>query len=256
VLLFYQFIDAIKNERKIKYMQLDRIKIKPDPASQSSLNQIKESVCQIIKTLPPDVQIVAAAKTRLPEEVQSAITVGIKVIGYNYVQEAEKMFHIVGSRVQWHMIGHLQRNKAKKAVKIFDMIETIDSLKLAETVDYHCVAIGKIMPVLIEINSGKESNKTGVLLGEIDELVRAIGALPNLKVQGLMTMGPRFGNPEDARPYFRATKSTFDRLKLANIKNIEMRFLSMGMSNSYQIAIEEGANVVRIGNLIFGERYV
>ena len=142
----------------------------------------------------------AAAKTRTPEEVKSAITAGVKIIGYNYVQEAEQMFKHVGNSVQWHLIGHLQRNKVKKVVQIFDMIETIDSWRIAETVNRHCADEGKIMPVLIEINSGKESNKTGVLPEDVDELVWEINDLPNLRVQGLMTMGPRFGNPADTRP--------------------------------------------------------
>ncbi len=164
------------------------------------------------------------------------------------------MHQIIGHKVQWHMIGHLQRNKVKKAVAIFDMIETIDSWRLAESVDQYCADEGKIMPVLIEINSGKESNKTGVLPENVEELVRKVSKLPHLRLQGLMTMGPRFGNPEDARPYFKETKAAFDRLKKTEIANVEIRYLSMGMSNSYQIAIEEGANIVRIGTKLFGER--
>ncbi|GAF71733.1 unnamed protein product [marine sediment metagenome] len=164
------------------------------------------------------------------------------------------MFQLVGNSVQWHMIGHLQTNKVKKAVRIFNMIETIDSRRIAELVDRHCAAVGKIMPVLIEINSGKESNKTGVLPENVDELVREISDLSYLRIQGLMTMGPRFGNPEDARPYFKATKIAFDRLSKSGIANVEMRYLSMGMSNSYKVAIEKGANIVRIGTQLFGER--
>lgn len=215
---------------------------------------IQASVTEIINSLPPDVLLVAAAKTRTPDEVAQAIEAGISVLGYNYVQEAEQMHRVIGNAVQWHLIGHLQSNKAKKAVQLFDMIETIDSWKIAETVDRYCAEMGKIMPVLLEINSGKESNKTGVLPKDVDELIWEISDLPNLRVQGLMTMGPRFGNPEDARPYFKATKEAFDRLNQAKIPNVEMRYLSMGMSNSYQIAIEEGANIVRIGTLLFGGR--
>ena len=110
------------------------------------------------------------------------------------------------------------------------------------------------MPVLVEINSGQEASKTGVLPEKVDELVRRLSELSHIHVQGLMTMGPRFGNPEDARPYFQATREAFERLSAASIPNVEMRYLSMGMSNSYQVAIEEGANVVRIGTLLFGER--
>ena len=214
----------------------------------------EDSVVKIINSLPAGVLLVAAAKTRTPAEVAAAIDRGIKIIGYNYVQEAEQMYQIIGNTVQWHMIGHLQRNKVKKAVKLFDLIETIDSWRLAESVDQHCADEGKIMPVLVEINSGKESNKTGILPENVYEFVRKISELSNLRVQGMMTMGPRFGNPEDSRPYFKATKSAFDRLSQAGIPNVEMRYLSMGMSNSYQIAIEEGANIVRIGTILFGGR--
>jgi len=216
---------------------------------------IKENITKILSSLPQGVQLVAAAKTRTLEEVEEAVAAGITVLGYNYLQEAEEIFQGIGNKVQWHMIGHLQRNKAKKAVALFDMIETIDSLRLAEAVNRHCEEIGKIMPILIEINSGRESNKAGVFPEKVDELVQQISGLENIRVQGLMTMGPYSGDPEDARPYFDATKEAFDRLSQMKIPNVEMKYLSMGMSNSYQVAIEEGANMVRIGTLLFGERW-
>jgi len=219
------------------------------------LSTIGKNVKDILHSLPPDVLLVAAAKTRSPDEVKAAIEAGIRIIGYNYVQEAERMRQSVDDSAQWHMIGHLQRNKVKKAVKLFDMIETIDSVKLAEEVNKHCATENKIMPVLIEINSGKESNKTGVLSENVKSLIMKINHLPNLQIQGLMTMGPRFGNPEDARPYFKITRSLFEQIKNAGIEGVEMRYLSMGMSNSYKIAVEEGANIVRIGTVLFGERY-
>ena len=219
-----------------------------------NLTLIKESINRIRDSLPTEVLLVAAAKTRTPEEIQVAIDTGISLLGYNYLQEAERMYQVIGNQVKWHMIGHLQKNKVKKAVRIFDMIETIDSVQLAKLVDKRCALEDKIMPVLVEINSGKESNKTGVLPEDVDELVWELSDLPNLRVQGLMTMGPRFGNPEEARPYFKTTKIAFDRLGRAKIANVEMLYLSMGMSNSYKIAIEEGANIVRIGTKLFGER--
>lgn len=221
---------------------------------QSDPDLIKSSVSEILNSIPADVILVAASKTRTPEEVQVAIDAGIKIVGYNYVQEAEKIYKVIGNQVKWHLIGHLQKNKVKKAVKLFDMIETIDSLELAQAVDKQCSVENKIMPVLIEINSGKESNKTGVLPENVEDLILKINKLSNLQIKGLMTMGPRFGNPEDARPYFIATKKTFDRIKALNIPNVEMKYLSMGMSNSYKIAIDEGANIVRIGTKLFGER--
>ncbi len=216
--------------------------------------EISESVKRILETIPPEVILVAAAKTRTLEEVEAAIQAGVTHIGYNYIQEALPIIQTIGSRVTWHMIGHLQRNKAKIAVQHFDMIETVDSWRLAQTLDRHCANFGKTMSVLVEVNSGRESNKTGVLPDDVDELVRRISDLAHLRVEGLMTMGPRFGDPEDSRPYFKATRVAFDRLASLNLPNATMRYLSMGMSNSYRIAIEEGANTVRIGTKLFGER--
>ena len=215
---------------------------------------IKESVRQILAELPEGVQLVGAAKTRTPEEILEAIEAGLKIVGQNYVQEAEKGFQVVGQRAKWHMIGHLQRNKVKKSVKIFDMIETVGSLRLAVEIDKASLKIDKVMPILIEINSGKEGQKSGVVPGEAIGLVREISSLPQVKIKGLMTMGPFTGDPEDARPYFKETKAIFDELKALQIEGVAMECLSMGMSNSYRVAIEEGANMVRIGTRIFGER--
>ena len=217
-------------------------------------DSIAANVKRILEALPPDVILVAAAKARTPGEVEAALRAGVTYVGHNYVQEAERMIPAVKEQARWHMIGHLQKNKVKKAVRLFDMIETVDSWPLAQLIDRRCAAIGLTMPVLVEINSGREASKTGVLPEEVDDLVRRLSDLLHIRVQGLMTMGPRFGNPEDARPYFQATKEAFDRLAKANLPNVEMRYLSMGMSNSYQVAIEEGANMVRLGTVLFGER--
>ena len=198
--------------------------------------------------------MVAAAKGRTIAEAEAAIRAGVTVIGHNYVQEAERMIEVLGDRAKWHLIGHLQKNKAKKAVGLFDLIETVDSWALAEQIERRCAATGKAMPVLVEVNSGREAAKAGVLPEEVEGLVRRLADLRHLHVQGLMTMGPRFGDPEEARPYFRETKAIFDRIAAAEIPNVEMRTLSMGMSNSYEVAVEEGANVVRIGTKLFGPR--
>jgi len=215
---------------------------------------IRQNVSKIIGELPVGVQLVAAAKTRKPEEVLEAIEAGIKIIGENYVQEAERAYEIVGSKVKWHFIGHLQKNKVKKAVRIFDMVETVDSVEIAREIDNRCAQIGKIMPVLIEVNSGREIQKSGVLPEGVEQLAREISVFPNIRLMGLMTMGPRFGNPEDSRPYFVETRKEFEKLKKLDLPNTEMKYLSMGMTNSYQIALEEGANIVRLGSKIFGER--
>ncbi len=215
---------------------------------------IKQNVVQILSELPDGVELVVAAKTRKPEEILQAIEAGVKIVGENYIQEAEPAYEVVGNRAKWHFIGHLQRNKVKKAVKLFDMIETVDSVEIAREIDKRCAQIGKVMPILIEINSGREEQKSGVFPEKAEQLVREISSLQNIRVKGLMTMGPRFGNPKDSRPYFVETKKIFDKLKNLDLPNVEMRCLSMGMTNSYKIAIDEGANIVRIGSKIFGER--
>jgi PLP dependent protein len=218
------------------------------------INDITESVGRILKTIPPEVLLLAAAKTRSLEEVEAVIRAGVTHIGYNYIQEALPIVQAVGSQATWHMIGHLQSNKAKLAAQHFDMIETIDSWRLMQALDRHCADMKKTMPVLVEINSGREANKTGVMPKDVDELVQRMSALEHIHVEGLMTMGPRFGDPEDSRSYFKATREAFERLAAKNWPNVEMRYLSMGMSNSYRIAIEEGANIIRIGTTLFGER--
>ncbi len=215
---------------------------------------ISEVVKQIKDSISSDVILLAAAKTRSLEEVEAVIQAGVTHIGYNYIQEAIPIIQSIGTKAEWHMIGHLQRNKAKIAIQNFDMIETVDSWHLAQTIDRYCGQIHKIMPVLVEINSGREANKTGVLPEEVDDLIQKIAALANIHIEGLMTMGPRFGNPEDARPYFKATREIFEKIAANKLPNVNMRFLSMGMSNSYQIAIEEGANIIRIGTKLFGQR--
>ena len=215
--------------------------------------RIFDSVRKITAELPEDIILVAAAKTRTLDEVRTVIDAGVNHIGYNYVQEAMPIIYEIGDRAVWHMIGHLQTNKAKYVAESFDWMETIDSWHLAKYLDHRCEMVDRDMPVLIEVNSGRESNKTGVLPGKVDVLVEKMSGLEHLKLKGIMTMGPRFGDPENSRPYFQLTRSIFDRVAKMDLPNVEMRYLSMGMSNSYKIAVEEGANIVRIGTSLFGE---
>ena len=214
---------------------------------------VKENIKKILSELPEGVELVAAAKTRTPQEILEAIEAGIKIIGENYVQEAKSAYKLVGNKAKWHFIGHLQKNKVRKAVKIFDVIETVDSLGLAQEIDKACLRENKVMPVLIEVNSGREKQKFGVIPEDIKQLVKELSVLKNINIAGLMTMGPMFGDPEDARPYFVETGKAFENIKALGIPNVEMKYLSMGMSNSYKVAIEEGANIVRIGSGIFGK---
>lgn len=216
---------------------------------------IKDNVRRLLDELPEGVQLLAAAKSRTPQEVAEAIDAGIGIIGQNYLQDAEPVYQAIGPAASWHFIGHLQKNKVAKAVRIFDMIETVDSFELAADIDRRCAQAGKVMPVLIEINSGREQQKSGVLPEEAEELIRRISGLKNVPVQGLMTMGPLFGDPEESRPYFVETRKVFDALKKLALPGVEMTHLSMGMTDSYRVAIDEGASIVRIGTLIFGERH-
>jgi len=216
--------------------------------------QIQKNVKEILSELPQGIALEVAAKHRTAEEILMAVHAGATIIGENYVQEAVAAHSVIGHRAKWHFIGHLQKNKARKAVQVFDMLETIDSSEIAQAVNRAASETGKTMPVLVEINSGYEEQKTGVIPEDAGELIEAVSRIKNVQVTGLMTMGPRFGDPEKARPYFRAARQLFDRLKQSHIKNVEMKFLSMGMSETYRVAIEEGANIVRIGTKIFGPR--
>ncbi len=154
---------------------------------------IRQNLCSIFDELPEGVQLEAAAKTKTPEEILEAIDAGVKIIGENYIQEAEKAFKVIGHRAKWHFIGHLQKNKVRKAVRIFDMIETVDSLELAEELDKACSLIRKIMPVLIEINSGRERQKFGILPEKAEGFIKNLALFAHIKVMGLMTMGPKIG---------------------------------------------------------------
>jgi PLP dependent protein len=215
---------------------------------------IAENVRNILAELPPGVMLVAAAKTRDAAAIKEAITGGVTVVGENYLQEAENVYPEIGRAVKWHFIGHLQKNKVAKAVRLFDLIETVDSLALAVEINRRAAAIGKVMAVLIEVNSGREPQKAGAMPEDAPTLAAAIGKLPNLKLEGLMTVGPLSGDPDELRPYFALTKKVFDDIDRAAFPGVTMRYLSMGMTDSYPIAIDEGANMVRIGTRIFGSR--
>ncbi len=215
---------------------------------------IKENVRRIFPHLAAGVQLIAATKSRSAAEILEAVEAGIKIIGENYVQEAEKKFKVIGRKVQWHFIGHLQRNKVNRAVEIFDMIETLDSFEIADQINKVCKSKDKVMPVLIEVNCAGEKQKFGFLPEEVESFIERIRQFKYIKILGLMTMGPLLEKPEELRPYFKQTRRLFERIKTLNLANVEMRYLSMGMSDSYQVAIQEGANLVRIGTAIFGKR--
>ena len=216
---------------------------------------IRENVQKILNELPQGVHLVAVIKGRSTEDVLSAIEGGVRVLGVNYVKDLRNLFPVIDRRVSWHYIGIAKVEKhdllRKRYLEIFDMIETVDSIDLAKELDRRCARIEKVMPILIEVNIGREPQKSGVDPDDVVNVIREVSSLKYLKVMGLMTMGPLIDNPERLRPYFREMKQLFDYIKDLQIPNTEIRYLSMGMSNSYKVAIEEGANIVRIGTRLF-----
>lgn len=222
------------------------------------MSLITENVHRLLDEIPKTVSLMAVIKTRAPEEVREAVDAGVRLLGGNYVQETAALMEKLDRTVPCHLIGHLQTNKVRKAAGLFDMIETVDSVNLAREIDRRTAESGRgRLRVLIEINSGRETGKTGVFPEAADALAAAVSALPNLRLAGLMTMGSFESDPEDSRRYFRETRLVFERLaKALPRKDGEpgMTVLSMGMSHSYKVAVEEGATEIRIGTLLFGPR--
>jgi pyridoxal phosphate enzyme (YggS family) len=200
------------------------------------------------------VRLMAVTKTVDDQRIMQAIAAGVDMIGENYVQEARRKIEMMGKSTEWHLIGHLQTNKAKYAVRLFDMIHSLDRLALAHELDKRSQMAGIVMKVLIEVNISGEDTKRGVPHRDALSLIRDVSALENLSVRGLMTMPPWFDDPEAARPFFVALRELRDRVAAEKLPRLEMQELSMGMSQDYQVAVEEGATIVRIGRSIFGER--
>ena len=203
---------------------------------------------------PSDVRLMAVTKTVDDDRIMEAIDCGVDIIGENYVQEARRKIDKMGKGVEWHLIGYLQSNKAKYAVRLFDMIHSVDRMSLARELDRRARAADRPMKILIEVNLSGEATKSGARTEDIPALLGELSMLDYLSIQGLMTMAPWFDNPEDARPFFRMLRELRDEIVRANIQRVEMRELSMGMTADYEVAVEEGATIVRIGRKIFGER--
>ncbi len=225
------------------------------------MSDISRRFREIRESLPDDVRLVAATKSRSVDEIKKVIKAGADYIGENYTHpEATKKFEKLGDlreEVNWELIGHLQKNDINKALPVFDRIQTVESLSKAKHIDKRVEKAGKdVVPVLIEVNSGREESKYGIepTEGALEGLVGEMSRLEHLRLEGLMTMGPYTGDPEDARPYFKVTQELFEVGKDVVSGDDRMEILSMGMSNSYRVAVEEGANMVRIGTGIFGPR--
>ncbi len=204
---------------------------------------------------PGAVRLVSVSKTVPADRVRTAVEAGATILGENYIQEARKKFNdLIDLPVSWHFIGHLQSNKAKYAVRLFDLIHSVDSLKLARALDKSAGKNAKVQEILIQVNISREASKSGAAEEETATLIREIGRLENLSVRGLMTMPPFFDDPDRARPYFQALRSLRDGISAMNIPNVSMEELSMGMTGDFEAAVEEGATLVRVGTAIFGER--
>ncbi|MGE5820852.1 MAG: YggS family pyridoxal phosphate-dependent enzyme [Deltaproteobacteria bacterium] len=200
------------------------------------------------------IRLLAAAKSQDVELIRAAIVAGVCLIGENYVQEAMAMKARIPEPAEWHMIGHLQRNKARNAVGLFDLIESLDSIALARELDKEGRKAGKRVRTFIEVNLAGEESKTGIAGNQVFLLLQEAAKLANLTVEGLMTVPPFRENPEDVRPYFRELRELLCRMQERRLPNMDLKELSMGMSQDYEVAIEEGATIVRIGTALFGPR--
>lgn len=216
-------------------------------------NDIKDA-CDRAKRDPKDINLIAVTKTIDTERINEALETGIENIGENKVQEIMEKYDKIEYAPSWHMIGHLQTNKVKYIIDKIDLIHSVDSLKLAKEIDKRARNINKIMDVLIQLNIADEDTKFGLSYNELDDFIKEIASLENVNVQGLMAIVPYVIDPEEVRPYFRKMKEIFDKLQDSPYENINMKYLSMGMTNDFQVAIEEGSNMIRVGTGIFGER--
>lgn len=203
---------------------------------------------------PSEIKLLAASKSQNISAIRLAIGAGIHLFGENYIQEAKIKKESMEENVEWHMIGHLQRNKVKAALEIFSLIQSLDSLELARALDREGKKRGQVVRVFVEINLAGEPTKGGVGKAELVELLEGMGGLSHVRVEGLMAVPPFHENPEETRPYFRGLKGLQGSLTGLRIPNVQLRELSMGMTHDYPVAIEEGSTMVRIGRAIFGER--
>ncbi len=226
-----------------------------------NIAQVRERIAAAaarVRRDPDSIALMAVSKTVDRERIRQASAAGARVFGENRVQEFAEKFPRPEDRgiAEWHLIGHLQTNKARKAVEIFDAIDSLDSLRLAEKLNHAAGEAGKILPVLIEINAGGEESKSGLPMDspELDTLLRGMQKLEHLQVQGLMAVPPYVENPEAVRPYFRLVRDLRDSIAARKLPRIQMDVLSLGMSHDFEVAIEEGSTCVRVGTAIFGKR--
>ncbi|NDY74234.1 YggS family pyridoxal phosphate-dependent enzyme [Desulfobacter hydrogenophilus] len=225
---------------------------------QSNIKKINDDICAAAQRSGRDaskVTLIAVSKRKPPEMVQEAMDAGHRDFGENYIQEAMEKIDLLGRKSAiWHFIGHLQSNKAKFAVKYFDLIHTVDTVKLAKEINRQAKKIGKTQKILLQVNIAQEATKSGAKKNEIVGVAKQVCQFDNLHVSGLMCMPPFFDDPEDARIYFKKLKQISNDVETLNLPHTTMTHLSMGMSNDFTVAVEEGATLVRVGTAIFGAR--
>ena len=227
------------------------------PRIETNLEKVQERIAQAASRTgrsPDDIQLVAVSKKVSATTIQKAVKAGVTILGENYLQEAREKIEEIGYAVRWDFIGHLQSNKAKYVVDLFDIIQTVDRLSLVQEINRQAKKKGKTVKVLLQVNISGEEAKSGIDPAEVNSLLRETLNLQNLSLQGLMTMPPYFDDPEKARPYFIALRELSDTLRKEHGEDTDLKELSMGMSADFEIAIEEGATIVRLGTAIFGER--
>jgi pyridoxal phosphate enzyme (YggS family) len=225
------------------------------PANVKLIRERIERCCERIGRDAADVTLVAVAKTFPPEMVREAVRAGVGDIGENYVQELQQKRAALGDEgIRWHFIGHLQSNKARMVAPFAHLIHAVDSVGLAHELDRRARDAGRVLDVLVEVNTTGEGSKFGVLPDAAGALVRALHPFPNLRIAGLMTIGPFLPDPEGSRPMYRVLRELRDSIAAVPQDNVMMRHLSMGMTGDFEVAIEEGATIVRIGTAIFGRR--
>ena len=223
----------------------------------SNLEKVREKIAKAASKAgrnPQDIQLVAVSKTVDIKRVKQAIEAGATILGENYIQESRKKIEELGRSARWDFIGHLQSNKVKHAVELFEMIHSVDRLSLAQEINKVAEKREEKVRILIQVNISGEEAKSGIDPEGVISLVRDIAPLRNLSLEGLMTMPPYFGDPEEARSYFISLRELRDRILGENIEGISLKELSMGMSGDFEVAIEEGSTLVRVGTAIFGER--
>ncbi len=220
---------------------------------------VREEIARAVRKAgrsPAEVRLLAVTKTVDDDRIREAIAAGVDLIGENYIQEARRKIDLLGRPLPWHFIGHLQTNKAKYAVRLFDLIHSVDRVDLARELNRRAAAQEMILKILVEVNVSGEASKSGVPASQAIALVRSLADFPHLSIRGLMTMPPWFDDPEEARPHFTALRKLAEAIRREHMEGVHMEELSMGMTNDYQVAVEEGATIVRIGRAIFGERPV